>query len=171
MRRRSRHRYTATMNTPTQQAGITLIEVLIAAALAGFALLALAMLHSQSLRGMEQAQHNVEANLLLQDLASRMQANPAGRISYTSLLGTSVSSQGCSSSNSSDPATPCTPSQLAEHDVWMWQNLVSTALGTATGSLAVLSTNDTSYRLTLTWTEDGAPTSASLAFRLRSSAP
>ncbi|MGA1561568.1 MAG: hypothetical protein ACO376_01130 [Gammaproteobacteria bacterium] len=160
------------MRSPAQQTGMTLVEVLLASALAGFALLALALLHSQSLRAMEQAQRNIEANFLLQDLASRMQANPAGRSSYATYLSGTPNSQGCSSSSDSDPATACSASELAEHDAWMWMALVEQSLGdAATATLTTLNNDQTSYALELTWPESGESLSATYNFRLRSWIP
>lgn len=160
------------MRIPAPQAGVTLVEVLLAAALAGFALLALAMLHSQSLRAMEQAQRTVEANFLLHDLASRMQANPAGRASYVGHLSGSPSSQSCSSASASDPATACSASELAEHDAWMWMVLIEKSLGdAAVATLTILNADETSYTLELTWPENGESLSATLNFRLRSWIP
>lgn len=168
MRRTSRDRYTAPMHPLSRQAGVTLIEVLLASALAAFALLALAMLHSQSLRAMDQAQRSVEANFLLHDFASRMQANPTGRASYASFLTGSPTSQSCNSISDSVPATPCSAVDLAEHDAWMWKAMIEESLGNAaSASLTSLNTDDTSYRLSLSWVENGTSLSTELIFRLR----
>ena len=168
MRRASGDRYTAPMHPLSRQAGVTLVEVLLASALAGFALLALAMLHSHSLRGMEQAQRQVEATFLLQDFASRMQANPAGRASYAGFLAGTPTSQGCSSTNDSDAASVCNATDLAEHDAWMWTVMIEETLGEdASAVLTSLVSGDTSYKLTLSWAENNEAIDAELIFRLR----
>ncbi len=159
------------MKFRVHQTGITLVEVLLAAALAAFALLALALLHSNSLRAVQQAQHAVDANFLMHDLASRMQANALGRASYAAQLAGSPGSQGCSST-SSTAATACTPTQLAQHDAWAWKALLSDALGSsASATLSTHSTTDTSYQISVAWSENGEDRSASLDFRLRPSIP
>ena len=173
MRRPCSDRYTAPMHPLSRQAGVTLVEVLLASALAGFALLALAMLHTQSLRSLDHAQRAVTANFLLNDLASRMQANPAGRATYVSLIGGSPASQGCSSTHSADAATPCLPAALAQHDLYVWKAMATTSLGSlpSAPTLTELSATDTSYRATLNWKDQDETRSASLAFRLRPSIP
>jgi type IV pilus assembly protein PilV len=109
------------MNTH-RQAGITLIEVLVAFFVMTVGLLGLAGMQSTSVKdGLDNAKRS-QTMWLVTELVERMRANPDGlETGYITSFETSSCStptKMCSDSSSGDAETDCTPTEVATYDIW-----------------------------------------------------
>ncbi len=97
------------------QAGVSLIEVMIAVLVLGIGLLGIINLQNRSLEYNQQAYLYSQATILAWDIAERMQANPDGGDDYLINFGAKVSSAtDCEVTNCSSP------SQIAQWDLAQW---------------------------------------------------
>lgn len=102
--------------------GFTLIEVLVTLVVMSFGLLGLAGLQVTSLKNSRSAALRTTAMQHAYDMADRMRANLAA-------VGTGNYDLGAVSAGTSTPAclttTGCTPTQMAAHDLYEWQQALS----------------------------------------------
>jgi len=103
-----------------KNAGFTLIEVLIAMVVLAVGLLGLAGLQVTSLRSNQSAYNRTQATQLAYDLADRMRANVAGKITYTTILPSAATVK----ANCLTTAG-CSPSEMAENDLYEWNCAVA----------------------------------------------
>ncbi len=120
------------------QAGFTLLEVLVAFFVLSIGLLGLATLQGVALQGNNKSFHRSIAMVQAYDMADRMRANMAGvnAGSYDSLP---VSG----SVDSTCLATGCTPAQLAAIDGDKWNEELARVLPSGEGAVTVLWTATT----------------------------
>ncbi|WP_243217631.1 type IV pilus modification protein PilV [Methylobacter sp. S3L5C] len=115
-----------------KSAGFTLIEVLIAMVVLAVGLLGLAGLQATSLRNNQSAYTRSQATQLSYDLAERMRANIAGKVTYTSISPSSANANAnCLTS------TGCSPVEMAENDLYQWNLAVASALPGGVGTVAI----------------------------------
>ncbi len=115
--------------------GTGLIEVMVTVVVLSIGLLGIAALQVQSKRSNFEAIQRTTATMLAHAMIERMRANESALSTYLSegaeVGGETITSEpspDCSSGNA------CTPSQLAQHDVWEWEQAVDGAGETAGSS-------------------------------------
>ena len=103
--------------------GFTLIEVLVAMVVMAIGMLGIAGMYVHSLQAGRTSQLRTQAVTLASDVADRIRANPQGGIAYI----------GAGANNNCDDAAPCTALDLAQYDIWLWnqQRDLSMPMGTA----------------------------------------
>ena len=112
--------------------GMSLIEVLIAVFVLSIGLLGVTALQLTSKRASQEALQRTTATMLAQDIVERMRANPAQLSTYTNagatrtLTGSTMSSVDCSSD--------CTAGQLAQYDLYEWENAIAGVTAQSGGS-------------------------------------
>lgn len=118
------------MRIHKQQSGFTLMEVLISIVVLSVGLLGIAGLQMQGTRHVHDAQLHTLAVIQAQDMADRMRANIAGTRDgeYNSRTDTPGSSPDCSSE--------CTPTQLADYDLFRWNTDNAAILPSGAGQIA-----------------------------------
>lgn len=126
-------------------AGFTLVEVLIAMLLLAGGLLGMAGLQATSLGNNQNAYNRSQATEFAYDIADRMRANSLGIATYTAIAPASaVENADCLIT------TGCSPADMAQTDLAQWNALVTT-LPNGQGSIAVAGGV---YTITITWDEN-----------------
>jgi len=128
-----------------QQAGFSMLEVLIAIVIFSFGLLGVAGLQLGSLASSHSAQMRSVATTLAFDVADRMRANRAAVLAGNYNATAAVDNQ-CQLTHYNDRhATPanCTPAQLAADDLYDWQQAIAGSLPTGSGTVCIDSTPNT----------------------------
>ena len=151
------------MHTIKTTAGFTLIEVLVSLVLLSGGLLGLAALQATSLKNNQIAYNRNQATQLAYDITDRIRANlfdanlvDANRLSTstynanTAVLNAAVSQADCITV--STPPT-CTPADMAQNDLFEWNNAVTTSLPNGTGAIAIDGPTQI-VTITITWTEN-----------------
>ncbi len=116
-----------------RQAGVGLIEVLVALVIASFALLGFAGLQMASLRYQKVAQFRSLASQYSADIADRVRANVAGaknnnyKTADTYPANTAPGVTNCTSD--------CTPEQIAGQDIYNWRVALGSAIAGGWGSI------------------------------------
>ncbi|WCD81516.1 type IV pilus modification protein PilV [Pseudomonas solani] len=108
-----------------KQLGTSLIEVLVTLVIFTVGLLGLAALQLNALQGTSDSAQRSQATSVLQDLAERIRANPAGSaadyaaaVNCAQLPATICSDYFSPSTNAKVNATSCTATQMAKFDSW-----------------------------------------------------
>ena len=153
-----------------RQRGFTLIEVLVALMVLSLGLLGLAVLQTVGLRYNNQSYQRTQAVLQAYDIIDRMRANKDNNATVNATydnvaLGSEPSSPDCSSSTLSAPY--CSETDMANYDIYSWNNANSQVLSngqgavcrgtfTYTGALPTSCTVQGSiYDVAVTWMENG----------------
>jgi len=124
--------------------GFTLVEVLVTVVIMAIGLLGLAGLQVNALRNNLSAEQRAKAAQLVYDMSDRMRANVAGVTGYTSAA---AEENNCVAI----PVVGCTPTQLAKHDVFEWQNEINNALP---GGLGDVSEAAGVFTITVNWDDN-----------------
>lgn len=106
-----------------KQAGLSLIEVLVALAVLSIGLLGTAALQVQAKRSNLSSVERTTASMLINDLFERMRANPTMFATYRADLD-ATQSIGVTGHTEPTPdclTSECSPSELAQRDVWEWE--------------------------------------------------
>lgn len=127
------------------QKGLSLLEVLVAVVILSIGLLGTAALQIQSKRSNLGSIERTLASMLVNDMFERMRANPDSYGIYlTELDASKLVGKGGGTAPTPDcktASTECAPTQLAQRDVWEWEQLLIGATevsGTAnTGGLVL----------------------------------
>lgn len=148
------------------QAGFTMLEVLISMVIIAFGLLGVAGLQAFALKNNQSATFRSAATVLAADLVDRVKANVGGAIdaAYNApnlgAYGTSVASCGGSG---------CTTAELAQNDLFEWQQRIAVSLPAGVGIVCLDSTphdgatsadsqcdnaGETNYVVKIWWTDD-----------------
>ena len=139
-----------------RQRGVTMVEVLVAALILSFGITSIGAMMLSTLQNSRSAILRSRAIELAQDMAERIRNNVEGRLAYDTSV-TTPNNWSCFQ-DSDTPATPCSPSQLAAHDIWHWNRLVASGtsgLPAARASITVSGTAPREYAVTILW-RDGA---------------
>jgi len=114
--------------------GFTLIEVLVALLVLGIGLLGVAGLQSATLGLNHGSYLRSQATVLAQDVADRMRANPRGTANGDYDQGAATASAGCTN------ATGCTTTEMAQNDLFEWEDAVASELPDGEGIVCIDST-------------------------------
>lgn len=127
-----------------RQHGFSLLEVLVALVIFSFGLLGLAGLQLTGLASNQSATLRSIATTLAYDMADRMRANLRG-VNAGNYNGATPADNVCSAAHFDDthsaPAN-CTPAQLAQDDLYDWNNAISKILPGGSGVVCIDSTPD-----------------------------
>lgn len=156
--------------------GFTLFEVLIAVLILSIGLLGVAGLQLYGLRYNQGSMLRSQATMAAYDIMDRMRAN-----AEEAYVDPGDNSRYDDTDTDSPPADPgcsgaggCTPTQLADHDIAQWANLVS-ALPGGRGTIQMMDSVGGRYRVTVSWTEnegrwaegeDGGPVAQEVAMNV-----
>jgi type IV pilus assembly protein PilV len=107
------------------QYGNTMIEIMISLIVLSLGSLSAAGLQIVSKNLNHEAQQNLVASFVANDIIEKMRNNPGSLANYGGTINGSVSTTEpapvCSA------AAPCTISQMATHDLWLWQQMLNGA--------------------------------------------
>jgi len=117
-----------------QQAGFSLIEVLVSGMVLSIGLIGVAGLQAMSLKNNQSAYMRTQASALAYDLADRMRSNVAG-----ANAGFYDPAQAAATSQCGTP-TGCTSQQLAENDLAEWLAVLTANLPMGAGFVCIDST-------------------------------
>jgi type IV pilus assembly protein PilV len=132
--------------------GFTLVETMVALLVLSVGMIGVAALYGQALSASGTAGYRSQAIVLAGELADRIRGNRTARAAY----------EGTPGDNSCDQPTgaggvDCSPAEMAEHDMWLWQNLVAQTLPGGQGEIDVdTSANPPNYTVTVRWDETSA---------------
>jgi type IV pilus assembly protein PilV len=134
----------------TKNRGFTLLEILIAVVVLSVGLLGIAGLQALGQQSNHSAYLRSQATALAYDIIDRMRANKAGVSSgdYNAIDTTAntYTDPGCASST-------CTSSQMAQFDMYDWQQDLSTQLPTGNGKV-VGAGSGSIFTVTVMWDDD-----------------
>jgi type IV pilus assembly protein PilV len=140
--------------TRRRHSGFTLIEVLVALAVLSVGMLGIAKLFVVTLQSNSTATSRLHAVNLAADLADRIRANRTAGAAYAGAAANNNCSGGAVG------AVTCSPAQMAAHDLFLWQNLITTTWpgGLATSSVVFTAGTPATYTITVNWQEQGMTT-------------
>ena len=143
----------ATRRSATQR-GFTMLESLVALVVLSVGMLGIGALYVESLQAGRDSVNRTKAVNLAADMADRIRSNQQGQAAYAG----AAADNGCADTNI-DAITPCTPAQMAAHDLFQWEQMLNdSAIGIpgADGSVAFDgSTTPNTYTITVSWTLAG----------------
>jgi len=115
--------------------GVSMIEVLVALAILSVGLLGTAALQIQSKRANLGAVERTLASMLVNDMFERMRSNPGMLDVYRAELDASqqVGKTGGTEPSPDCETNACSPGELAQHDVWEWEQSLLGASEQASG--------------------------------------
>ena len=121
-----------------KNAGFTLIEVLVAMVILAIGLLGLSGMQATALRSNLSAYYRGQATQLGVDMADRMRANMAeGKKLENSTYITITPSSATSKSGCMTIAGSCSSTELAEHDLFQWQQNLTSILPAGIGTISI----------------------------------
>ena len=122
---------------PGTQQGFTLIEALIAFVVLTVGILGIISLLIMSKSAMHQGIQRTRAINLADAIVERIRINPAGVETYNLGLGTPLGAGSISAQPSPDcNAADCDAEELADHDLWTWEQALDGATETIGGEAA-----------------------------------
>jgi len=137
------------------QAGVSLIEVLVAMLVVSFGILAMSGLLTNSTRYGKTSEFRAIATLLANDIADRMRANMAGVNADSYVLADEyeyLSTAPAADGKCSDAGSPCTEAELAAKDITDWKRALYFGLPGGAGYLSV-SADRTAADVWVAWTD------------------
>ena len=148
------------MRKTTTQTGFTLIEELVALLVLSVGMLGIAVLYVESLSAGRTASYRSQAVNLASDMADRIRTNRGALAAYAAgAANNSCDPQGIL------PSVPCTPGQMAAHDLFRWNQAMGNLLPGGNGNVQFNNaTIPPTYTITVNWTEVTEP--APLAYQM-----
>lgn len=131
-----------------QQAGFSLVEVLITLVIMSVGMLGIAGLYVQSMQAGRTSMFRHNAVTLAGDVADRIRANPRAAIAYIDPVG--------ANNNCVLGGASCTPAQMAANDILLWKTQAADTL--PAGDVTVVfdnTVNPPTYQITVSWNEPG----------------
>jgi type IV pilus assembly protein PilV len=147
-----------TTAAPRNQQGISMIEVLVAALILSFGITSIGMMMLSTLQSSRSVVLRTRAVELAQDMAERIRNNGLARAAYDTAT-TTPADNSCFP-NDGAPAANCTPAALAAHDLWHWNQLLtspSSGLPLPIATVAVTTATPPLYTITIQWLDGTAP--------------
>ncbi len=131
-------------------AGFTLIEVLVTVIILAVGLLGLAGLQTTGLRSNLSAYHRSQATQLAYDIADRMRANKTAANNYLTSFMTPANAS--IQNDCSTTSNTCTAADMAENDLFQWNQFLTSA-STLPGGTATITVAGRIYTIQITWTD------------------
>lgn len=117
--------------SPRLQAGLTLIEALIAALILAIGILGVVSLLAMSKTSQHEGIQRTRAISLADDMMERIRRNPAGVATYDRGLATPLGGSTFTSQPTADcVSSSCTSAERANQDLWAWEQLLDGAAAT-----------------------------------------
>lgn len=131
-----------------RQRGFTLLESLISLVVLSIGMLGIAALYVEGLRAGRTAVYRTTAVTLAADLMDRIRANRGGQAAYAG---------GPALNNCVNQANDCTPAEMAQHDLQLWQDEIDARLppGSDTNVVFLPGAVVDTYRVQVQWPEPG----------------
>ena len=142
-------RHTLKAPGSSRMQGFNLVEVLIALIIMSVGMLGIAGLYVHSMQAGRTSLFRHHAVTLAGDVADRIRANPRAQADYDG------AGPGADN-NCVAGGINCTPTQMAENDIFLWQQQAVDTL--PTGAVAVVFNGGPvppTYQITVSWTEPG----------------
>ena len=134
----------------TNNRGFTLLEILIAVVVLSIGLLGIASLQALGQRSNHSAYLRSQATALAYDMIDRMRANNAG------VSGGDYNSIDTTANTYTDPgcaSAACSSSQMAQYDMYDWQQELDTQLPTGNGTVTGAGIGS-EFTITVMWDDD-----------------
>jgi len=154
------------MASRSTDAGFTLLEVLIALCVLAAGMLGVGMMLLESIRASRSALHRGAAVALAADLGERIRANRAAGSAYALGLG-AVAGTPASRCAIGDA---CDPLEVAERDLYQWQQAVLAALPAAVTRVQVAPVSGlpaSTFAITVRWAQPGDAHAATLVLTVQ----
>jgi len=142
------------------QRGFSLIEALVAFLIVSIGMLGIASLQTISMRAGHTAITRTSAIISAQNILDRMRANPTQLTAYTVTTADTGTDNSCNdvvdyaSHTVSTSASNCTPTQIAEDDIFHWKNSLGANLSGAVTVVAPVAPRVlSSVTVVITWNE------------------
>ena len=131
-----------------RQRGFTLLEVLVALVVIAVGMLGIAVLYVEGMKAERTSIYRTIAVNLVADMADRIRVNSTATIAYTG---------GALNSGCTNGAADCSPLQIAQEDLWWWNQDVAQRMPPgANGAVVVVPNGFTNqYTVSVTWNEAG----------------
>lgn len=139
---------TKSVANKVHQAGVGLIEVLVALLVLTIGVLGMVALQTKALQFSQESIYTSQALMMAYEMSDRMRANRGSEADYLVNYGTSVTAANdCSAGN-------CSPSQMASYDTSEWKDSIATNLPLGDGQIAVDNTGPRpSYIISVRFTD------------------
>ena len=134
-----------------KSSGFTLIEVLISMLILAVGLLGLAAMQATGLRNNLSAYNKSQATQLAYDLADRMRVNVGEARLYGASVYITQAPAGAVAVANCEAIAGCTITQMAQNDLAVWNNNVTTTLPLGQGTVGVVGSI---YTITINWDDN-----------------
>lgn len=135
--------------TPNKQAGVGLIEIMVAVLVLGIGILGIASTQIISLQMNTQSQNRSQAVLLAEDILDRIRANSDNPGAYALAQGNAQGADNGACDTSFVPAN----ASVSANDIAAWENSLACLLPAAERTVAV---NGNTVTVTIDWDQDDA---------------
>jgi type IV pilus assembly protein PilV len=135
------------MNRFHSQRGFNLVEAMVTLVVVSVGMIGIAALYGQGLGAGRTALYRTVAVNLTADMADRIRLNRTALGNYN----------GPPQNNACDAggAVNCTTAQMAQHDLWAWNQLVTQSLPNGAGVVRYAAGAPPTYTIGVTWEETG----------------
>ena len=128
------------------QNGFGLVEALVALVVVSVGMIGIAVLYGQGLGASRSALYRTQAVILASDMADRIRLNRRAGIAYKNA--------GAGTDRNCEPGgATCAPTQMAEHDLWVWNAQIDRLLPGADGTVDYTAASPPTYTIQVTWAE------------------
>ena len=131
------------------QRGFGLIEALVALVVVSVGMIGIAVLYGQGLGASRTALYRTQAVILASDMADRIRLNRRAGNAYQA--GGAGTNRNCAPPG----GATCTPTQMADNDLWAWNAQIDLLLPGADGVVSYAAASPPSYTVSITWQEVG----------------
>jgi type IV pilus assembly protein PilV len=154
------------MSSRSNDAGFTLLEVLIALCVLATGMLGVGMMLLESIRASRSALHRTAAVALAADLGERIRANRIAGDDYALGAGALAGAP----PSECAPSDACDPSDVAALDLYQWQQDVLAALPAAVTSVQVAPVSGlpaNTFAISIRWVQPGDAEAANFILRVQ----